>query len=109
VADFMVGKLTRLPDATLKVVKDLACLGNTAQTRTIAMALGFSTDDSHSALRDAVSAGLVVRMNDAYAFLHNRVHEAAYALIPDDARAAAHWRIGRRLVSALTDSRSSMS
>ena len=36
---------------------------------------------------------------DAYAFQHDRVQEAAYSLIPEDARAEAHLRIGRLLVA----------
>ena len=53
----------------------------------------------HAALWEAVRAGLVFRSDDAYTFLHDRVQEAAYALIPEDERAAAHLRIGRLLAS----------
>ena len=49
-----------------------------------------------------MQAGLVLRLEDAYTFLHDRVQEAAYSLIPQDARAAAHLRIGRILSSSLT-------
>ena len=36
---------------------------------------------------------------DAYAFQHDRIQEAAYSLVPEDARAEAHLRIGRLLVA----------
>lgn len=42
---------------------------------------------------------LAVRLDGAYAFLHDRVQEAAYALIPAREQAAVHLRIGRVLVS----------
>jgi predicted ATPase len=55
----------------------------------------------HGSLREAAHAGLVVRTEKGYAFLHDRVHEAAYALIPEHQRAAAHLRIGRLLASRI--------
>src|SRR5262249_42196713 len=44
---------------------------------------------------------LVFRLDGSYTFLHDRVQEAAYALIPVEERAAVHLRIGR-LLAALT-------
>jgi signal transduction histidine kinase/GAF domain-containing protein len=44
----------------------------------------------------------VFRQNGSYSFLHDRVQEAAYALIPDDERAVAHLQIGRALVAGTT-------
>ena len=44
-------------------------------------------------------AGLVLRSDGTYTFLHDRIQEAAYALIPEDERAAAHLRIGRLLAA----------
>src|ERR1700743_1919605 len=41
----------------------------------------------------------ILPLDRSYAFLHDRVQEAAYALIPEDERAAAHLQIGRVLAS----------
>src|SRR5262249_18336533 len=90
---------SRLPASTQKALQQLACLGNAAQIATVALVHGESEAAIHAALWDAVRAGLVLRMQDAYAFLHDRVQEAAYALIPEGDRAAAHLRIGRVLAS----------
>jgi PAS domain S-box-containing protein len=54
---------------------------------------------THAALWDAVRSGLVQRSDSTYTFLHDRVREAAYALIREDARAMAHLRIGRVLAA----------
>ena len=40
---------------------------------------------------------LILRQNGGYAFLHDRVQEAAYGLIPEPERPAIHLRIGRLL------------
>ncbi|RUV28047.1 hypothetical protein EOD29_34785, partial [Mesorhizobium sp. M1A.T.Ca.IN.004.03.1.1] len=47
----------------------------------------------------AARAGLVLlEEGSSYRFLHARVQEAAYGLIPEDERAAAHLSIGRLLL-----------
>jgi PAS domain S-box-containing protein len=102
VVDLMVGKLSRLPDRTQDVLKLFACLGNTAEIATLAIALGEPevAIDSHS--QEAIRVGLVLRLDRNYTFLHDRVQEAAYLLIPLDQRATLHLRIGRCLVAAMS-------
>ncbi|RFU46626.1 AAA family ATPase [Paraburkholderia sp. DHOC27] len=95
VVDLMVGKIERVPEATQSALKQFACFGNSASTAMLARASGMSEAQMPAALADAVNAGLVFRRERGYAFLHDRVQEAAYALIPAGERAAAHLRIGR--------------
>jgi predicted ATPase/signal transduction histidine kinase len=99
VADLMAAKLSRLAPSTQKALGQLACLGNAAGTATLALVNGESEQSMHAALWDAVSAGLVIRSDRTYAFLHDRIREAAYALIDEAERALAHLRIGRLLAA----------
>jgi predicted ATPase/signal transduction histidine kinase/CheY-like chemotaxis protein len=97
VVDLMVGKLKRLSETTQDRFKQLACLGNTAEIATLILVHDVSEEEIHAALWDAVRTGLIFRQDGAYAFLHDRVQEAAYALIPEGERPAIHLRIGRLL------------
>ena len=53
----------------------------------------------HASFRDAVRAGVAVPREGSYRFFHDRVQEAAYALIPTEGRAELHLRIARLLVA----------
>ncbi|MCK1525132.1 ATP-binding sensor histidine kinase [Bradyrhizobium sp. 17] len=97
VVDLMVGKLTRLPVRTQNALQQLACLGNSADFALLTKVYGGSKDVVHRDLLEAVRVGLVLHSESAYSFLHDRVQEAAYSLIPETARAEAHIRIGRLL------------
>ena len=99
VVDFMVGRLARLPPDTQNALQLLACLGNSAEVIKLSIALGWSEDQVHAALRPAVHQELVERPAGAYRFAHDRVQEAAYSLIREELRTEAHLRIGRRLAA----------
>jgi len=98
VVDLMVGKLSRLPLETQSALQQFACLGNSAEFTMLRMVHQGANEELHEHLWEAVRAGLVFRSETSYRFLHDRVQEAAYSLIPDDLRAQAHLRIGRLLV-----------
>ena len=99
VVDLMVGKLTRLPAETQRALQCLACLGHGAETTILSMVLGVAAEQVQAALWEAVRQELVEPPDVSYRFIHDRVQEAAYSLIPEASRAAYHLRIGRLLVA----------
>src|SRR5260370_27504051 len=91
----MVGKLRRLQHETRSALQHLACLGHTADIAMLAQPFGTSEEQVHADLWEAVRLELVERVADSYRFVHDRIQEAAYSLIPEESRAASHLRIGR--------------
>ena len=102
VADLMIVKLRRLPSVTQEAMKRLSCLGNTVKVRTILAVTDGAEDEMHVAFWEAVRAGLVLHTDNSYRFLHDRIREAAYALIPEKERPQLHLTIGRRLLTEMS-------
>src|SRR5260370_1871607 len=102
VVDLMAEKLKRLFAPTQEALKHLACLGNVAEVATLALVRGETEEAMHAALWEAVRAGLVFREDSAYKFLHDRIQQGAYALIPDEQRADVHLALGRVLLANMT-------
>jgi predicted ATPase/transcriptional regulator with GAF, ATPase, and Fis domain len=117
VVDLMTGRLRRLRPSTRQAVTLAACIGPTFSLQTLAVAGGTSLREAASDLREAVAEGLVVpgaphyeqldgapedvlqAVGPSYRFLHDRVQQAAYALIPAPGRPPVHLRVGRRLLA----------
>jgi PAS domain S-box-containing protein len=97
VVEFMIAKLQRLPERTRAGLEQIAALGISASVSTLAVLHEKPEDEMLADLLPAVAEGLVVHDGSAVRLLHDRIQEAAYALIPEDERAALHLRIGRLL------------
>ncbi len=103
-AEFMVGKLERLPAGTREMLKRFACLGRSASAAALAELSDRSEVEVELLLKDALSAGLVLRAESGYRFPHDRVQEASHALASESERIAIHLRIARSL-AALDEAR----
>lgn len=98
-ANFMVAKIARLSSETREVLKHFACLGRVASASMLAALVGVSEVALEGVLWDASHAGLVVATQRGYAFPHDRVQEASYALTTEAERAQIHLRIARLLIA----------
>jgi len=102
VVELMAKKLKRLSATTQAALKDLACLGNVAEIATLTVVQGKTEQEMDAVFWESVHAGLVFRLESAYKFLHDRIQEASYSLIPETQRAEVHLRIGRMLLAGMT-------
>jgi PAS domain S-box-containing protein len=96
VVDLMAGKLRRLSSATQKALQLAACVGTTFDLQTLASIGRGTENETREALGAALQEGSLILLGDrVYAFVHDRVQQAAYMLIADSQRAGIHLEIGR--------------
>lgn len=97
VIDLMSERLHRLSPSAREALQHFACLGAKAGVGDLARVLGGPEEECHESLSETMAAGLVTSSYETYAFVHDRVQEAAYSSIREDQRPEWHLRIGRRL------------
>jgi predicted ATPase/signal transduction histidine kinase len=97
VVDLMTRKLDRFPPSTRLILQTFSCLGMAADARLLAHLCNMSEAEVHDQLYDPVVDELVLRLPDEYRFVHDRVREAAYRLIPPSDLPATHLTIARHL------------
>jgi predicted ATPase/signal transduction histidine kinase len=121
VVDLVARNINKLPNATQQVLKLAACLGNQFNLEMLAIVNEESTANTALQLWDALSTGLILPLSNtykipllfeeeaaahqvsvAYKFLHDRVQQAAYFLIPENDKKAIHLKIGQLLLKNTT-------
>lgn len=103
IVDFMVAKLKKLPDETQQTMRLAACIGNQCDVQILTAIHDKPVESIHQDLRSALREGLMLRRGSSYKFLHDRIQQAAYLLIPEEQRGQVHLEIGRLLLSRVPE------
>ncbi|MDB9511618.1 AAA family ATPase, partial [Kamptonema animale CS-326] len=119
---FMGFQLRKLPPSTQQILQLAACIGNQFDLATLAIVSEKSEIETSADLWKALQEGLILPLSDVYKFyqreenerlvvsnqntsqqiakyrfLHDRVQQAAYSLIPSHQKTATHLKIGQLL------------
>ena len=126
VVELMVGKIEKLNEETQNILKLAACIGNHFNLEILAIVNNKSPIVTAKELQSALDEGLVIPLDNnykvpllwnseelsnqstkisskystyiPYKFLHDRVQQAAYSLIPEAEKKQVHLQIGRLLL-----------
>ncbi|OKH31956.1 serine/threonine protein kinase [[Phormidium ambiguum] IAM M-71] len=121
VVELVARNIQKLPETTQEVLKLAACIGNTFNLDNLAVVNEQSLLTTADELWEALQAGLILPLSSdykiplfvdeleqrylqdkdlrvSYKFLHDRVQQAAYSLIPESERKVTHLKIGRLLL-----------
>jgi PAS domain S-box-containing protein len=104
VVDLVVAKLRKLSIEAQDALKLAACIGNTFDLHALSAISAVPVVDLRHHLWQSLQEGLVLLADEpTYAFLHDRVQQAAYSLIPEAKRREVHLQIGRLMLTRFQD------
>ncbi|MEJ6486817.1 AAA family ATPase [Nostoc punctiforme UO1] len=135
VVDLMIGKIERLDRKVQEALKLAACIGNQFDSNVLSIVSKKSLVDTAIELLPAIQEGLIIPLSEgykipilwreqgsdrskifsaiipefpssiSYKFLHDRVQQAAYTLIPNEQKQEVHFEVGQLLLENTAQSK----
>ena len=102
VVELFSSKVCKLPPNTLHILNHCACMGNRFTAEEVALVVNMRIENLFEDLKPVLSLGLLLENKADLQFVHDRVQEAVLRQVDDKIRPAIHWRIGKRLLEAIT-------
>ncbi len=98
VVSFVAGHIGRLPRAWRRLLEICSCFGSHIRVDLLPRLLGKLPDEIASALEGAQASGALMLRAGEYAFVHDRVREAAQSLVPAAEMPTIHFEIAQALL-----------
>ena len=113
VVDLLINRMQRLTSETRNVMRLAACIGNRFELNMLGIIAGMEVLEIFQHLLPALKEGLVITTSgylvdetdpdsqnrpQSFRFNHDRVQQAAYALIEEEERKPLHLKIGRLML-----------
>lgn len=123
VIDLLISRIDKLPEKTQNLLELAACIGHTFDISTLSIICEQSLAETAKLMLQATKASFIVPVNGdyhlfeiiaaenvdvsqfedltKYRFIHDKIQQAAYQMIPSEIKCQVHLKIGRLLLSKI--------
>jgi predicted ATPase/class 3 adenylate cyclase len=93
VVALLADKIATMSKQCQHILKLAACIGNTFDVKTITIIASEQTANVLEILEESLLSSLIVMAGNNFKFVHDRVQQAAYSMIPEEDKSRTHHKI----------------